>query len=228
MSYFKSYSLTEFMHVFYELPDKEVDFFADYCKANGKSEKEVMGIVNRLLNVLTDEFYKTHEETFKGNTQCAVDDWFMQSVYHWRDNNHGIVPPAHSKYWPDQIRYFFTEDENSEFIDIDVKLITTDIDFSKSPSSFIRYIKFLLINSNKLRKDVRSLSKYLAEKYPDARIKMLSKDPNEECTSRVRGLLFTERNGFSRAVDLLRFEGWSNDTIVEALKAVLGDAKIEE
>src|SRR5699024_2284986 len=100
--------------------------------------------------------------------------------------------------------------------------------FSKSPSSFIRYIKFLLSNSNKLVKDIRSLSKYLAEKYPDARIKMLSKDPNEECTSRVRGLLFTERNGFSRAVDLLRFEGWSNDTIVEALKAVLGDAKIEE
>lgn len=228
MSYFKSYSLTEFMHVFYELPDKEVESFADYCKANGKSEKEVMGIVNRLLNILSDEFYKTHEETFRGSTQCAGDDWFMQSVYHWRDNNHGIVPPAHSKYWPDQIRYFFTDDENSEFIDIDVKLITTDIDFSKNPDRFIRYIKFLLSNSNKLVKDARSLSKYLAETYPEARIKMLSKDADEDCVRQVRELLYSRKEGFSRAVDLLRFEGWSNDTIVEALKVVLGDAKVEE
>lgn len=226
--YYKTYTIPEFMQVYYELSESEVNSFKVFCESKGKSDKEGITSVLTVLLVLSDLFYKIHNVIFDNNTRCQDDEWFQSSVYHSEYNNFGIVPPANCKYWIDELRYFFNENGNFQFIDLDVRLINTDINFSQNPEYYIRYIKFLLGNRSRLVKDIKSLAVHLQKKYPEEHIARLERFNNPECNNMVRDLLYNKKSGFRHTVDILQLKGFSAETILSALKSVLGEAQIKE
>lgn len=220
-SYFKSYMLSEFIGLVEELPPEELEKFTKYCNSNGKTLSAVMMYVHKVLMNITGTFEKIRSE-IPVDIQRSNSISSGNEIYRWSIDNSGIVYPKSCNYWLTSLRYFCSGDENSDYIDITVDSVDANVDFGEHPEYYVRFIKFLLVNSPRIVSDIHVLYR--------SRIGELMNDPDWRekvsiaCEDVCRELLIAKQEAFSTVVAKLQFGGYSDKEILSAFVQLIGDA----
>lgn len=225
----RSYSFIEFIDLMNEIDEGEAMLFKVYCKdvhnstyqaycrKRGNSMRKIMQFVHTVLVEMDNAFDRINELDLE---DTGV--WFNINIYDCRDNNNGIIAPKGGWYFPTRLYYSC---KSAGHIEVTADTVNATMDLVRNSECYIAFLKYLILNSNRLLKDTKALADLIISKY---RAFEESKEiPNwVSCENICKDLLFNQECGFNTTVVTMRSKGFTYEQILTAMQRILGEVKI--